>query len=97
MHKTQRFAQSTGAAAAAAAAATAIAAASNAAHSRPLLLAGKLVLQKLRERPAEFEAVKGLVRRQEQQQELGPGVVLGDVLQPESWEAELAGCTHLVM
>lgn len=59
--------------------------------------AGKLVLQKLRERPAEFAAVKGLVRRPEQQQELGEGAVLGDVLHPHTWEAELAGCTHLVM
>jgi hypothetical protein len=36
-------------------------------------------------------------RRQEQQEELGPGVVVGDILQPETWEGELAGCTHLVM
>jgi hypothetical protein len=36
-------------------------------------------------------------RRQGQQEELGPGVVVGDILQPETWEGELAGCTHLVM
>lgn len=57
---------------------------------------GKLVLQKLRERP-EFAEVKGLVRRQEQQAELGEGVVIGDVLSPESWQQALAGCTHLVI
>jgi len=36
-------------------------------------------------------------RRQEQAAELGEGVVVGDVLSPESWQKELAGCTHLVI
>ena len=36
-------------------------------------------------------------RRPEQQQELGPSAVLGDILHPETYEGELAGSTHLVM
>ena len=36
-------------------------------------------------------------RRQEQAAELGEGVVVGDVLSPESWQKELAGCTHLII
>lgn len=62
-------------------------------HAPP---AGKLVLQKLRERP-EFASVKGLVRRPEQQAELGAGIIVGDVMSPETWEEELAGCSALVM
>ncbi|KAL4425711.1 hypothetical protein ABPG75_009727 [Micractinium tetrahymenae] len=56
---------------------------------------GKLVLQKLRDHP-EFE-VKGLVRRHEQQAELGPGAVVGDILAPQSWEQELNGMHALVI
>ena len=55
-------------------------------------------MQKLLQRPQDFAAVKGLVRRPEQAAELGAGVVvLGDVQHPETFEDALAGVTHLVM
>ncbi|PSC75336.1 Nucleoside-diphosphate-sugar epimerase [Micractinium conductrix] len=56
---------------------------------------GKLVLERLRDQPGI--EVKGLVRRQEQQQELGESAVVGDVLEPAGWEGELAGSDALVI
>lgn len=36
-------------------------------------------------------------RRPEQQAELGPDVVVGDILQPQTYEAAMASCDTLVM
>lgn len=58
--------------------------------------AGRLVLEKLRQHP-KFEVV-GLVRRPEQAAELGPpGLILGDITKPETYEEALRQCDKLVM
>ena len=54
------------------------------------------MLEKLRQHP-KFEVV-GLVRRPEQAAELGPpGLILGDITKPETYEEALRQCDKLVM
>lgn len=56
---------------------------------------GRLVLAKLKAHP-EIDVV-GLVRRQEQAQELGADVVVGDIRNPETLSGPMAVFDRLVM
>lgn len=39
----------------------------------------------------------GWCRREEHQAELGPGITLGDITKPETYDAAMATCNKLVM
>ncbi|KAL3150562.1 hypothetical protein ABBQ32_000374 [Trebouxia sp. C0010 RCD-2024] len=58
---------------------------------------GRLIFNKLKSRPEQF-APRGLVRRQEQRQELGEkDVYVGDISQPDTLREGMKDCDKLVI